>query len=72
MDDIKEQLLSIKTIVHNTSIDVIDGNKDRASDNKTTYSLMFISGVVFGMSDEKWRPYASFLYEAGKEIFIKG
>lgn len=68
----EEQLLKIKTMVHDIAIDVTDGNKSRSSDNKTTYTLMFLSGTVFGMSDEKWRPYAGYMWDIGKEILTRG
>lgn len=40
--------------------------------NKFTYGLVAVAGVLIGMSDHRWMPYASWLYELGKEIIGKG
>jgi len=34
--------------------------------------IMFLAGVAFGMSEEKWLPYASMIWEFGKDIITKG
>lgn len=37
--------------------------KSQSSNNKTTYALMFASGVAFGMADSKWMPFAKVIYD---------
>ena len=34
--------------------------------------IVFLAGTAFGMSDSKWMPYASMIWEFGKDIFFKG
>ena len=37
-----------------------------------TFIIIFLAGTAFGMSDSKWLPYASIIYEFGKDILTKG
>jgi len=74
--DIKEKIVDLRKQDHDSSIDILREThyikKNMALHNKTTYTLMFISGVAFGMADAKWMPYASLLYDGVKQILGKG
>ena len=37
-----------------------------------SFLVIFLAGTAFGMSDNKWLPYASIIWEFGKDILTKG
>lgn len=43
--------------------------KSQSANNKTTYTLMFMAGVAFGMADTKWMPFAKVIYDFFITVF---
>lgn len=72
MCEVKETLLDHREKLHDIKEMQHEQNKGFSQHNKVTYSLMFLSGVVFGMSDAKWLPYTTIIYEFGKEVLKIG
>ena len=80
--EIKDYLIRIKDIqieskdtLYKSLIEILKEThfikKSQSTNNKTTYTLMFVAGVAFGMADTKWMPFASVIYEFGKSVLGK-
>jgi hypothetical protein len=74
--DIKNTLVDLKKQDHDSGIEILKEThfirKNLGQHNKFTYGVVLVTGVLLGMTDQKWLPYASWLYELGKEILTKG
>lgn len=60
--------------VRNKLQDIYEINKDqdhKLNSLNKVFFVVFLAGVAFGMSDAKWLPYASWLWEFGKDIIGK-
>jgi len=72
--DVKSILIEMKKQDYDTSIEILKEThyikKNIAQHNKLTYGLMFLAGTAFGMADAKWMPYASLIYEFGKQVLV--
>jgi len=74
--NIKNLQIEYKNTLYKNMIEILKEThfikKSQSANNKTTYGLMFMAGVAFGMADTKWMPFAKGIYELFSTILNRG
>ena len=74
--DVKDRQNEFSKVLHGNLIEILKEThyikKSQSANNKTTYSFIASAGVIFGMGDSVWMPYAAFVYEFFTSVLGKG